>query len=260
MTDETQVSSEGQPESVVTTVDASTVDANTDATEAPDWLQSKYMTEGRTQDDAIMEQAKAYKELHGKFGAFTGAPESYELVLGESVSEKLSSAGIDIAADDPLLIGAQEFAKASNMSQESYNGMVDMYVMQELANAEAEKEFLASEMATLGDNAQGRIDNISNWASKHMSTEDMEAIKGSITNAATAQAIESMINLTQARSSQPDEASGASGVTEQEVNDMQFAKDQYGNRRIASDPAFKAEYMKKRNELNGTGNYSRVVG
>jgi hypothetical protein len=41
---------------------------------------------------------------------------------------------------------------------------------------------------------------------------------------------------------------------------MQFEKDEHGNRRIATDPEFKARYIKLRNEVYGTEDHKQIIG
>ena len=97
-------------------------------------MQSKYVAEGKTQEESIAEQAKAYTELSSKFGAFTGAPEEYAEVV---LSDELKELGVEISADDPMLQAAKEFAKESNMSQEGLSGLVNLYAMQQVAEQKA---------------------------------------------------------------------------------------------------------------------------
>lgn len=225
--------------------------------QAPEWLQSKYVTEGKSQEESIAEQAKAYTELSTKFGAFTGAPDEYTEVV---LSDELKELGIEIDKDDPMLKAAQEFAKESNMSQEGLSGLVNLYAMQQVAEKKAEDEYKADQMKELGNNAEARITNIQQWASKNLDAETLAGLEGFATNAGAVKALEQIIKLTGNKSVDVDESKGNPGVDESEVKAMQFELDDHGNRRINTDKAFKAKYEKARNDLYGMEEHRQMIG
>lgn len=224
--------------------------------DAPEWLLGKYYTEGKSIEDATAEQAKAYNELSGKFGSFTGSPEAYEVAL----SEELTEMGIEIAPDDPMMVAAMEYAKESNMSQDGFAGLVNLYAMQQVADAKADSEYQAEQMKALGANAGSRIQNIEQWGGKNLDAETFEALKGMATSVESVKAIEQMISMTRNASVDVDNAAPAPGATTEDVSAMQFEKDEHGNRRINSDPEFKKRYQKLRNEVYGTSEHRQMVG
>ena len=222
----------------------------------PDWLLDKYMPEGKTVEEATAEQAKAYNELQSKFGAFTGAPEGYEL----AISDELKELGVDFADDDPLIEQAKEFAKESNMSQDGFNKMLELYATTQVAENAALAEYKEAQLAQLGTNAQGRIDNITQWATKNLDQETVAGLEGMATSADSVKAIERLISMTRNAPAQVNNSSAAPAVSESEVKAMQFEMDQYGGRRIGSDPAFRKAYEAKRDALYGTHEYAKIVG
>ena len=226
-----------------------------DAT-APEWLLGKYHTEGKTIEEATAEQAKAYKELSGKFGAFTGAPEEYEIAL----SEELTELGVTMDKEDPMVQEAMKFAKESNMSQEGLNGMLNLYSMQMVAEQKANEEYAAEQMKALGPQAESRVQNIQQWASKNLDTEMVSALEGMATSAESVKAIERLITMTGNAPVDSDSSVATNTAGIEEVQSMQFAKDENGNRRINTDPAFKARYQKLRNEVYGTSEHRVMVG
>lgn len=226
-----------------------------DAT-APEWLLGKYHTEGKTIEEATAEQAKAYKELSGKFGAFTGAPEEYEIAL----SEELTELGVTMDKEDPMVQEAMKFAKESNMSQEGLNGMLNLYSMQMVAEQKANEEYAAEQMKALGPQAESRVQNIQQWASKNLDTEMVSALEGMATSAESVKAIERLITMTGNAPVDSDSSVATNTAGIEEVQSMQFAKDENGNRRINTDPAFKAHYQKLRNEVYGTSEHRVMVG
>ena len=245
-----------QEEQIVDEVVVPEVPEQANEPEALDWLQSKYVTDGRTQEESITEQAKAYTELSGKFGAFTGAPENYEV----SLSDELKEMGIEIADDDPMMVAAKEFAKDSNMSQDGLNGLVNLYAMQQVANQTADKEYQADQMKELGTNAESRIQNIQQWAGKNLDTETLAGLEGFATNAGAVKAIEQIIKMTGSTSVDADETTANNGANAEEVQKMQFELDSNGNRRLQTDPEFKAKFNKMKNEVYGTNEHRVMIG
>jgi len=229
----------------------------TEAAEAPEWLQSKYVTEGKSQEESIAEQAKAYNELSGKFGAFTGAPEEYTEV---ALSEELQELGVVLDNEDPMLAAAKEFAKDSNMSQEGLEGLVNLYAMQQVAEQKALTEYKEEQLKGLGANANSRIKNIQQWAGKNLDAETVQGLEGMATSAESVKAIERLISMTRGQAVDPSEANNNSGASAEDVSAMQFEKDQHGNRRINTDPEFRARYTKLRNEVHGLDDHKTIVG
>jgi hypothetical protein len=227
-----------------------------DAPTAPEWLLGKYHTEGKSVEEATTEQAKAYNELSGKFGAFTGAPEEYAIAL----SEELTEAGVTMDKDDPMVEAAMKFAKESNMSQEGLSGMLNLYAMQMAAEQQADTEYKAEQMKALGPNAESRIQNIQQWAGKNLDPETVASLEGMATSVESVKAIERLISMTRGAAVDVDNTVPAAGAGAEDVAAMQFEKDGNGNRRIQTDPAFKARYQKLRNEVYGTDEHRVMVG
>ena len=232
-------------------------DGGGEENQVPEWLQGKYITEGRSQEESITEQAKAYTELSGKFGAFTGAPDEYAEVV---LSDELKELGVEISNDDPMLQAAKEFAKTSNMSQEGLNDLVNLYAMQQAAEQKANEEYKIEQMKELGNNAEARITNIQQWANKNLDAETVAGLEGFATNSSAVKALEQIIKLTGAKSVDVDESKGNPGIDESEVKAMQFELDSNGQRRINTDKEFNAKYKKALNELYGTQEARQMVG
>jgi len=199
--------------------------------EAPDWFKSdKYAT--------VSDQAKGYKELEGKFGSFTGAPEAYEWSLSEQLTEK----GIKLDGENPLITSFTEMAKESNMSQDMANKLVNMFVESQHADSlgaeEAETARMTEQMGLLGGNAQQRVDNITNWAKANLTPEQVEGLEDATTTAAGVQAIEALIAKSRNAPMQMGDINPASAVDMAEIQKLQFALDDNGNRKMAVDPEY----------------------
>lgn len=222
----------------------------------PDWLLDKYHAGGKSIEEATAEQAKAYTELSSKFGAFTGAPEEYEIVL----SDELKDMGISIDKGDPMVEAAFKFAKDSNMNQEKFNEMLDFYTMQSVAEQKADIEYKEQQMKALGENAGDRVTGIKQWADKNLDAESVTALEGMVNSVESVKAIEQLISMTRAKSINIDESSAASSNNAEELRSMQFAKDEHGNRKINIDPEFRKRYEKMKIDVHGTGDYKQIIG
>lgn len=215
----------------------------------PEWFKAdKYKT--------VADQAQAYTSLESKFGSFTGAPDEFTVNLSDEIKEK----GIELTGEDPMMEEAMKFAKESNMSQEGFDNMVNLYAMSKLAEGGAIEEHKAEQMKALGENAQGRIDNLNAWADKNLSPEMVEGFQGMATSAAAIETIEHLVSLSRSGALNPVDHNPAQPTSSEEVRKMQFEKDEHGNRRIQTDPEFKARYEKMRDQVWGSEPNRIVVG
>lgn len=224
--------------------------------EAPDWLLPKYMSDERTHEQATQEQAKAYGELQTKFGAFTGAPDNYEVSLSDAVKE----AGGELDMEDGLLVEAMAFAKDSNMSNDSFNKLVDIFQMSQIAEDNALTEQRTEEMKALGANAEARINNINAWASKNMSEENVAGLQEVATTAAGVKAIEQLISRTRNAPVSVDNQQAAPAVSMEDLKSAQFKLDKYGGILMASDPEYRLKVEKMYQERFGTEDHQILVG
>ena len=191
---------------------------------------------------------ESYNQLSSKFGAFTGAPESYEF----SLSEELAENGVELDPDNPLISKFTEMAKESNMSSEMANQLVNMFVESQyadsLSSGEAEEARIAEEMTKLGENAQRRVDNINNWAKANLSPEQVEGLSEAAGSANAVQAIEALIAKSKNAPMQSSEVRPANAVSADELRALQFAKDEHGNRKTHTDPEYRKMVQQKYNE------------
>jgi hypothetical protein len=238
-------------------VEATTETQETAATEERyDFVLDKYRAEGRTEAEAMQLQAQSYSELQSKFGSFTGAPEEYEA----AISEELTEAGVELVADDPMLEKAFELGKELNMSQEGMSKLINMYAEIQLAENKAYEEQRAENMKQLGNNAAARIEGINKWIDANLDNETAQGLRGIATTAEGIKAIEQLISKTKSAPVAPQDSTPVPSVTPQEVQAMQFAKDEHGNRKINTDPEFKKEYQRKRDALYGTQEHRQMIG
>ncbi|MCP4090274.1 MAG: hypothetical protein GY746_10830 [Gammaproteobacteria bacterium] len=219
-----------------------------------DYVLDKYRSEGRSEEESAFEQAKAYGELQKRFGGFTGAPEEYEL----SLSEKASELGVEMDMDSPIFSEMMEVAKELNMSNEAFNQFSEVMVKNALAEKMAFEENLVKEIESL-HNGSARIEQINGFVEANLSPEAVEAFQEMPQSAAQVEAIEQLIGLVKGGSNAPTEAN-TFDISDEEIKSMQFEKDEFGNRRLHSDPAFRAEYQRKLNMKHGTQPHRQQIG
>lgn len=193
-------------------------------------------------NDAVLE---SYNQLSSKFGSFTGAPDAYEFSLSEELAEK----GVELDAENPLISQFTELAKEANMSADMANQLVNMFVEGQYADSlgaeEAETSRVTEEMAKLGDNAAQRVDNISKWANANLTPEQVEGLADATTTAAGVQAIEALIAKSRNASVVNEDAAPVSNISQAELQALQFAKDEHGNRKMATDPEYRKMVQQK---------------
>ncbi len=217
--------------------------------DAPEWFKSdKYKS--------VDEQAKAYTELEGKFGSFTGAPEDYKLNISDELKEK----GVEIADDDPILDEAFKMAKDLGMNQEGFDKMLDIFAMSKVAEQEASQLGVADEMKSLGNNAEARVNNLDLWGKANLPADLYDGFVEMAQSASAVKAMEQLISMTRQAPVAPDATKPAPGVSSEELRSMQFEKDDHGNRKMQTDPEFKAKFDKLAAEVWGSEEQHIIVG
>ena len=205
----------------------------------------------------ITEQAKAYRELEKRFGSFTGAPKEYEIKLSDELTEK----GLEISKEDPLYEEAIKFARESNMSQDGFNNMMNLYAMSKLAETEALSNFKSKEIESLGPRGQERINNIAQWGKANLPDDLYEGFEAMPVNANAVKALEHIIGMTRSAPITSNGTNASSGmISEDDLRKMQFEKDEYGNRRLQTDPEFRAKFKKLSSQVWGDHDHNIVIG
>lgn len=216
--------------------------------EKPDWFKSeKYKT--------ISDQAKAYTDLEGKFGSFTGSPEKYEINLSDENREH----GVEIDADDPLLEAGMKLAKESNMNQEGFDKFVNMIAMMKVAENKAMEELKQDQFKALGDRAMHRIDNLVAWGNKNLPSELQEDYANMAQNAGSVRIMEALIAKTRPGAINPTNPQPAAAMTAEKIKEMQFALDDYGNRKMSSDPAYRKEVEGLMRDFYGNEEHMEIL-
>jgi len=212
----------------------STESASTEATEtattsteqeiATSFANGKYKT--------ISDLENGYDNLQKKLGSFVGAPDEY------SITE-----GTEHNSEHPILAQIQSFGKENNLSNEGYNNLVNVLLESEKAN-EAEYQTQVEQVKKdLGPNANERIQNVTDFVNANMELDDN--MKGLIETAKETQGgvelLEAFIGMSKKTGPASEQVvAPIKTYNKDTLNQMQFAKDDYGNRKM-NDPDYRKQ-------------------
>ncbi len=203
------------------------VDAEGDA---PEWFKgSKYKT--------VSAQAEAYNELESKFGSFTGAPKE----------GKYEIEGADFE-NSPLLKLTAEWGAENQLSNDGLESLIAK--VNELAASQIEEDSVNAKTA-LGDNADKRLGDISQWGKNNLSPDEFTQFQGLAQTAGQIEVIEKLISLTKNSKLVETPSTPPKGNQDamEELTKMQLATDDKG-KRMMDNPAYRAKYNAKKAELS----------
>jgi len=226
--------------------------------EAPEWLKTdKYKS--------VYDQAKAYGDAEKRLGAFTGAPDEYEVKLSEDL-ELPEGVDFELDKESELLTGFTAWAKENNVSQGAFQDIVGMYVKGQISDLQAGQERSESSMAAekelLGPNADARLSEAAKWGAANLDAEMNEKFKDTLTTAASVEVIEYIIGKTR-NAQMPDPTNinpNLAANKKLELEEMQGAKDESGQLKWFTDPVHRARIEALQLEVAGPGDYRRVAG
>lgn len=227
--------------------------------EPPEWLKvGKYKS--------VADQAKAYTEAEKRLGAFTGAPEEYELSLPEDME---LPEGVDVALDkdDPLMVEAVKWGKAHNLSQDGFTQLVGMYVRQQVNDYSATQVSMAKEKESLGADADARINSLARWGKANMDEElyDMftrSMAPGRATPSEVFKVFEHLVSKTRS-APLPDPSNlnpNLMATKVQELKELEGKKGPNGELLWLTDPAHRAKIESLRKQVVPPGEHRQVVG
>ncbi len=218
MSDETSQPSTETQETVVT-------DNGTPTEQTISYAGGKY--------DSVSALENGYSELQKsysqKLGGFDGSPENYELADG--------------VESNPQVEALMKWGKDNQLNNEALNSIIEMSNATSDIQAEeqnkAREAYVQEQKDLLGVDAQARLANLSDWAKVQIGEESMEAFNGMITSAKGVEIIESFMKSSQGTS--PSQVQSKQVVDRDTLSTMRFAKDEFGNRKMSSDPAYRAK-------------------
>jgi len=191
----------------------------------PEWFKGdKYKS--------VSDQAKAYVDLEKQLGTFTGAPEEYEL--------KLNDTALDAShlAADPMLGWFKETAKELNMSQDSFDKILNGFVNQELS---AFKEERTNELESLGKDAGTRLQSLSDWGKANLTASEWQIYQGVANTADGVRLLESLVGKSREAPLAQGTVQPQDSHTPEELRKMRAEKNENGQLLMSID----AEHRRK---------------
>ena len=228
---EAQATNEGSTESTATVVDESTGETVSETT----YANGKY----KSVSDLENGYAEAQKFISSKLGGFEGAPEAYEIAEGFQ--------------DSPIADALSQWGLENSLSNDGLNGVLEVITQAETAQANAYRE---SQIEALGKDADTRIKNATDWVRANLGDDAVEGVNSMWVGAKGIEAIEKMMKLSQGTA--PAEKPANTFADAEKLKAMRFAKDEYGNRRMSSDPAYRDMVLKAEAAMRD-GNSDYVV-
>ena len=247
---------EAAVEAPVESIDVDAVEQSADNMR-PDFLVDKYKT--------VEDQAKAYAELNSQYGKqatemgdlkkfqesaskIIGAPEDYALPESEDFQ-------VDI--EDPRYSAFKEFAKENNLSQYMFENGLKLFADIDKAYSDANTAFAQEELSKLND-ADNRIKNVQDWMSANI-PDHAESLADLLTTAAGVEGFEALLEKAGKAPVTPSESNSASIPSMEEIQAMQFAVDEGGNRKMR-DPNYAAKVERLLALHVGKGEHQVFVG
>ena len=197
--------------------ESTTVTDNGESTEqTTTYMNGKYKS--------VSELEKGYENLHSRFGSFTGAPEEYSM-----------SEGVEYNSEHPLLAQIQSFGKENNLSNEGYESLVTTLLDNEKANIEAQEAQALQVKKDLGPNANERLQNVDDFLSANLEVNDSmkELIDLAKDQPGGVELLEAFIGMSKKTPPASEQvAAPTKTYSKDELHNLQFAEDQYGNRKM----------------------------
>ncbi len=222
MSESTETQSASENTDTVST-EATTVNTEGETQNTTSYLDGKY--------ESVSALESGYRELQSTFSTKTaeyskavqgktGAPEAYEFAEGISVSE-----------------GMEAYAREQGYSNEALNDLATAY--QNDIN-QANDAYIAEQKEALGKDADTRIQNVIDWGRANLGEEAIDTLNAMVTTAAGVEIFEKISKISQGTSAAVVE-SPRTVVDRDTVKAMRFAKDEFGSRRMSSDPQYRAK-------------------
>ncbi len=184
---------------------------------------------------------KSYLELQSTFskklGAFEGAPEEYKIEKEDFEADDYSNLLTDWGKEHQL---------SNDGINSLYDGLSEIDKARQAQQQEAEQTYVKEQTEILGSNASTRIKNASDWVLANIGEEAAESINQMWGGAKGIEAIEKIMKMSQGAT--PTNIPAQEYITLEKVNEMQFAKDQYGNFKM-DDPSYAAKVRDMRAKI-----------
>jgi hypothetical protein len=203
--------------------------------DTPEWFKTdKYKT--------VSDQAKGYSELEKRFGSFTGAPKDGKYEVNDANGE-----AIDFETN-PLMKLTAEWGAENQLSTEGLQGLVER--VGQLANQQIEEDQTTAK-AALGENADKRLADLSQWGKNNLDTEEFIQFQGLAQNAGQVEILEKMIGMAKNSKLVDKNAVDTPNAEDAkaELEKMQLATNEKGQRLMDVDLAYRAKVNAKMKEF-----------
>ena len=204
------------------TTEATTVNQEGQTVSETTYVDGKYKS--------VSDLETGYKELQSsyskKLGGFDGAPEEYKVNEGVESNDFIESWG-----------------RENQLSNDGLNSLIEGY---DKYQQEQGEKYQQEQVAILGENATERLTNVNDFLKANVGENHGIDTQ----SAAGIESIERLIAMTK-QSAPAAQAAQAPIVDADKVKAMRFAKDEFGNRRMSSDPAYRTKVEALEAELYG---------
>ena len=200
----------------------------------PEWLLDKYVTEDRSQEDSISEQAKAYNEAQKMLGGFIGAPEEYAFAMPEGIEGDVD---VELEAYKSFV----DLAKNTNMSQDTAQELYSIFANYQNSQLQQNDIDINTEMELLGPDAGRRLQALGGWGQNNLSPEENATLESMTTNSGQVQLIEKLVSMSK---STPLPSTNGDTPLKAGYSKEDFESD-IKDDRYYSDPNFRKQAIKK---------------
>jgi hypothetical protein len=144
--------------------------------------------------------------------------------------------------NEPMYSTFMEIGKKHGMNNEMFTETV--LAISQLQKEQAEAR-MQQELKSLGNNADYRLQNLSDWAQSRLGQDEFDVFKGMMTSARSVEVFEKIMKQSMGtKIADESKVVASQTLSKDKLKEMQFALDEHGNRRM-NDP----EYRKRFNEL-----------
>jgi hypothetical protein len=180
---------------------------------------NKYSSDGKVDVGNLVKSGLA---AQARFGAFTGAPETYTLNTPDNYEGEIS-------ADDPYVKEFLEVAKDANMNQETLDKLLTVHLNASLAPP-VDLDVLSKE---IGADFEAMRGNMSAFFKDRLGEEEFQTLNGMITNSAQFNALYKVFQASKPTKIQNDRIEQVSNAeNEAQMEQEYMALDDYGNRKM----------------------------
>lgn len=223
----------------------------------------------------VEELEKGYREATGRLRELGGKAKAADGVLGapEESDELAGTAGystenwipegveVELNLEDPLITAVLPEMRSLGLSQGSVDKLAQAWVAAQAKAAAEAEEALQKQLSILGENANERIADTNQFLLRKLPKEHAEAItSGRADTAAFWEGLELLRGVSRPTAPADPEHARAQQTTLEDLERKQmYEKDENGNRRYETDPAFRRMIQEQRRQILGDAPAIRTI-